>query len=700
VCSAVQFAHQNLVVHRDLKPSNILVADDGTVKLLDFGIARLLADDDESSLTVTGLRMLTPRYASPEQAAGRTVTTASDLYSLGVILYELLTGLNPREAALAEESVTDAEPPSAAVLKTGSVFGVESPDFEKPLMSGDTAARTHRLARELRGDLDTIVLRAMKHDPRERFDSASSLEDDLRRYRQGLPIESRPDSAAYRFRKFVRRHRTGVAAAAIVAIAIAGSAVFSLGQAQRARQERDTAEEVASLLEDLFWSPNPLGTNTDRPDTLRIRDLMATAATRVRNELSDQPAVQARLLSVLGNVHRNLGLYDEATRLHRDGLAAARLAFGERDANVAAMYSALGHTLLEAGQLDAADSAFTRALELGIESNGDDALPVAETRELYSRLLLRQRRFEETIPLLEASIAVRSRHLGDGDPLVATSLNSLAAAYTQLGRTADATPVLARAIEITRRELGDDHPNLATMLHNLAFMYRDLGRFDEAEPPARDAVSLLADRLGDDHPDVARARANLAQILDELDRHEEADSLFISVIETYRQRLGAGHPAVPIALANYGAVRRRRGDLDSAAILVSRAVDIQRAITGDEHPSTAIVTNALASVYIEQERFAEALPLLEHSLPIFESAFDAQHPRIIDARTSIGRALTGLGRLEEAERVLEDAYERAASRGDDDPRTQGVLRATAELLDVAGRTAEADSVRSKLPAGR
>src|SRR5690606_8890662 len=298
VCGAVAFAHRNLVVHRDIKPSNILIGSDGSPKLLDFGIARLLdpAAPDAMPLTRTGLRLLTPEYASSEQRLGQPATTATDVYALGLVLYELLAG-------------TRADP--------------------ERLHRPSTVATREDVRRRLRGDLDTIVLRALADDPERRYASADQLGDDIERHLGGLPVHARGDSVGYRTGRFVRRHRVAVAAAALVVLSLVTGLGAAVVQAERAAGERDVAqqeraraEQISTFVLDLFSASDPLA--ADGGDTLRVRQLVDRSVDRVRAELATQPQLQAQMLITLGRVYRNLGLYGRGEELLVEALDVAR----------------------------------------------------------------------------------------------------------------------------------------------------------------------------------------------------------------------------------------------------------------------------------------------------------------------------------------------------------------------------------------
>jgi serine/threonine-protein kinase len=328
VCDAVQYAHQNLIVHRDLKPSNILVTDDGTVKLLDFGIAKLLSKEDRVPITQTGMRVLTPRYAAPEQVRGGVVTTATDVYALGLVLYELLTGHRPYRIdrhvqSEIERVVCEVEPvrPSTAVR---SVQEVERPDGRTDTITPETvsaarSSRAARLRRRLRGDLDTIVLMALRKEPERRYPSAEALREDVRRHRSGQTVTAQPDTLAYRAKKFVGRHRWGVGTTVLIVFILMGFTFQVMQERDRAQTEAEKAEQVTEFLISLFDASNPYAA-AESPEDMRVADLLDAAEQELQAESPRNPLVQATLFHTLGRVNNRLSRYEKAdsflTRAH------------------------------------------------------------------------------------------------------------------------------------------------------------------------------------------------------------------------------------------------------------------------------------------------------------------------------------------------------------------------------------------------
>ena len=398
ICAAVQYAHRNLVVHRDIKPANILVAEDGSPRLLDFGIAKLLNPEvSGESPTATAIAM-TPAYASPEQARGERVTTATDVYSLGVVLYEVLTGHHPYRFASRQpldvlRAVVEQEPenPSTAVVRTDESTVLEG---AQPIrLTPDSVARTRegspeKLKRRLRGDLDNILMLALRKEPYRRYASVEAFSDDVRRYLEGLPVGARKPTVGYRAGKFLRRHAVGVAAALGVAVLLLGFALAVTVQSARvarerdlaekeratAQRERETAQRVSAFLVDLFKVSDP---SEARGNTVTAREVLDKGAAKIAAELKDQPEVQAALMDTMGAVYRNLGLYDKAIPLLQQALETRKALLGNEHLEVAKSLTSLGTVALEKGDYAAAEDLYREALGMRRRLLGNDHLDVA-----------------------------------------------------------------------------------------------------------------------------------------------------------------------------------------------------------------------------------------------------------------------------------------------------------------------------------
>jgi serine/threonine-protein kinase len=657
VCEAVHEAHRRLVVHRDIKPTNVLITATGTPKLLDFGIAKLL-DGDDASATVTSARLLTPAYAAPEQIAGDQITTATDVYSLGVLLHELLTGERPR------------------------------PD-------------TPRAPRPLSGDLEVIGARAMAADPERRYGSALQLAEDLDRWADGRPVLARADSIAYRTSRFVRRNRLAVSASAIAVVMLLGFAV-AMAAAQRrtadalvrVQTERDTAEEVASLLEGVFSAGDPTVARQERLDTFRVAALLDRSTERVRDGLADQPAVQARLLRALGDAYRGMGLYAAADPLLRDAVAVHRTL--EDSLALANALNSVGLLELERGRSAEAETWLAEAV--AIQRRQLDADPAVIVRMLSNLAATRQNQNDipGAIALYdEAEQLINSAAVPDTGQLTLI-LNGRGQMAQRAGDFEGAAAVAERILAIDRARLGAEHPRVAIGLVNVAFMKQRLGDLEGADSLQSEAVAMLSRTVGEDHAMYFRALASLASVRAERGRPEEARPLFVQAIEAIRRSSGPTSE-LGIILSQYANLLSDQGELPEAEAVVREAITIEQSANGADHPNVGILTTQLARVRCTagdtdgaSDLFADALNILDRGLP-------PTHPRVIDARRGLGRCLREAGRFADAEGVLIAAFESlGGSRSAVAlPRpARDVAASLADLYDAWDRPADAAAYRA------
>ena len=635
VCAAVHFAHQNLVVHRDLKPANILVTPEGTPKLLDFGIAKLLDPErHDPGLTELGLRPMTLESASPEQVGKRTITTASDVYSLGVLLYRLLTGRSPygeiQEREALERAILEADPPRPSDV-------VE--DREE--------------ARSIAGDLDTIVLRALDKDPGRRYASAEQLAADIRRHLDGLPVLARPDTLSYRAGKFIRRHRLGVSAAAAVLLMVLG---FSLAmtvlfrqaveEKKRAQLERERAEKVSVFLQELFAVPDP---GQSRGETITAREMLDRGAEQIIQDLEDQPELQAELMDTMGRAYRNLGLYAPARNLLERSLAARRAHLDRDDPRIA-------------------DS--LQALALLLRRVGDDA--AAE-------------------PLVREAVDIQLRSLGEEHEKTLNGLNNLAALLEARGELGPAETLYRRVLDVKRRVLGREHEDVARGLNNLARLLYSKGDLAAAEPLYREALAIRRKIYGGaPHPDVAASLNNLAALLEDRRDLQGAEALYRQSLEIRRKLHPEPHLDLARSCNNLGKFLQDRGDLAAAEPLLHEALAVADAIPEVRRsPERAIYLRNYAALLLDTGRPAAAEPLVREALSILREAQPSPAVRIADAESVLGACLAAQGRMAEAEPLLRGSWEALKEVEGEDAR----------FREQACRRLEAFTVRARPVAG-
>jgi tetratricopeptide (TPR) repeat protein/predicted Ser/Thr protein kinase len=683
VCEAVQYAHGRALIHRDLKPSNVLVRTDGGVRLLDFGIAKQLSNDEGNlrAEMTQGMAFMTPAYAAPEQLGKGTVGLYTDIYSLGVILYRLLTGSLPFEL--------DACGPSEVVRVV-----MEQAPVRPSLKARDQRSNAGvRSTRAVWADLDVMLLKALHKDPAQRYATVDALIRDIDHFLRHEPLEARPDSLGYRLRKFVRRQRVPLALATVVLASVVALVVFFTARLTRAKNEAlaevARTQRVEHFMERLFQG----GTDEEAvpDDSLRVVTLVERGIREAR-ALDRDPAVQAELFTTLGGISGDLGRFEQAETLLRAALDKRRALFGPKSVEVAQTDVTFGTVENDDAHFDEAEKLARDAVSISAALDAEHPLrPLAES--LLARVLIGRGNYAEAVPLLKSATLQLERR-GDKPFEYSVALGDLANVEYYLGEYATAKDINVRVLALDKRTFGDTHANVASDLINLGCIEQEFGSYAQAERLFREALAISESWYGANHYMTASNLGLLARALINQDHNQEASELLYRALKIDEAVFPDANPKLSIILHDLGTSLRNLGRLDEARADFERMLEIERHVHGEEHERVGLALSDLASIAAARKDYPQAEKQLRDALAIDAKRLPAGHVRIGEARVALGHVLLAERRYTEAAAESSAGYDSVSAHGTRQPTAaRNARRDLVDELTALGKPEDAARFR-------
>ena len=667
VCDGVQHAHQKAVIHRDLKPSNILVIDvEGKAipKIIDFGVAKATTQKltDRTMYTSAGQIIGTPEYMSPEQADFTgDVDTRTDIYSLGVVLYVLLTGALPFEAKRFRDSgpggiiklLREEEPPKPSTRI--STLGERTPEVVEKRRTDP-----RQLTSQLRGDLDWIVMRSLDKDRNRRYGSPQEFAQDIQRHLEQRPVLAGPPGRTYRLRKFVHRNRLLVGAAGVVVTVLLVALVsmslltgWALRERTRAEAGRAQAEAINEFVTRALVSSDP---SQGGEEDFQVRAAMDQAIELLdAGELDDQPATEAALRLTISKILNGNARSEQALELAESALRIHRELHSGDHTDLVTSLCTVANCLRAVNRTDEALERHKEALEMSLRLHKGDHPDVASSRNALASCLQSLGRWNDALPEFRSALEMRKRLFDPEHPEVASSLQSTAWCLQSLGRPSEALAYFEEALEIRERLYDGDHPDIAWSRSNIAVCLESLGRPEDALPEFQASLEILQRIYQGDHPDVERAQNNVASCLGHLGRTAEALPMYQASLEMSRRLFSEDHPDVAYDLGAVGWCLLFLDRSDEAAPLFESALAMYQRLYPEDHPDVAKGLNALATCLNSLGRSEEALVNYAASLEMYRRILPADHPRFLDPQLGRAQTLAALGRYSDAESVLLDA---------------------------------------------